>query len=68
MAETPKKTVVPNIVHTDLHDIPNPPDGHVTVARLAPDGKELDYFVVNERTFNRTYSDPKKYAKKKPTK
>lgn len=59
--------VVANTTHRDLH-IPEPPQGHVTLARLGDKGEELDYFIVNERTYQRTYSDPKKYAKKKPVK
>ncbi len=63
-----KPVIVANTAHKDLHHIPEPPSGHVTLARLSEKGEELDYFVVNERTYQRTYSDPKKYAKKKPVK
>lgn len=67
-----KPEVKANTTHADLiqnSNLPTCKDGDYLMATLDENGKEKadGYFCVNERTYNRSFTDTKKFVvKKKP--
>ena len=62
-----EKKIIPEVkIPTVI--LPEAPAGHVVVARLR-DGKEVSYFTIPERDYERAYKNNPKYSlKKKETK